>query len=184
MQYKMLDFVSGIKDPRRGQGQRHKLEHIIVIVVMAIISGHQGLKGFARFAANNEEELHALFHFKYGVPRFNTIRSVLNGLDEQLLAKQFAKWIKSYHSDLADDFVALDGKAVRSTTKGGNTDLQNFISVVSAFGHHSQLVYAMSSYENNKTNEGQALRAVVEQLGLSELIFTMDALHAQKKPSI
>jgi len=41
----------------------------------------------------------------------------------------------------------------------------------------------MKSFENGKSGEGQALRDLVEQLGLKDKVFTMDALHAQKKLS-
>jgi hypothetical protein len=183
MQYEMFDFFTGLQDPRRSQGQRHKLNDILTIVVMAILSGVQGIKGFARFAASNKEELCELLKLKHGVPCFFTFRAVLSGLEEQLMAEQFTAWVKSYHPPLADPFIALDGKAVASTTKGGNTSLQNFISIVSAFGHQSGMVYGMRSFENNKSGEGAALRALVEQLGLKDKTFTMDALHTQKKLS-
>ena len=181
MGYKMFDFFSTLADPRRGQGQRHKLHHILAMVAMAILSGHQGLKGFARFAASNKKELVELFGLKHGVPCFYTFRSVLNGLDEQLLAQRFISWMKGYHLALGDQFVSLDGKAVASSVHGGNTNLQNFISVVSAFGHQSGIVYGMKSFENGKSGEAEALRSLVQQLGLSDKAFTMDALHTQKK---
>lgn len=180
MQYKIFDFFEGLTDPRRGQGQRHKLEHVLTIVIMAILSGYQGLKGFARFALSNEEELTRTLQLKHGVPCFFTIRAILSGLDEHLLSEQFTAWVKSYYPVPEDDFVAMDGKSVRSTTKGGNTKLQNFIAVVSAFGHQSGLVYGMKSFENGKSGEGEALRSLVKQLGLTDKVFTMDTLHAQK----
>jgi DDE_Tnp_1-associated len=181
MQYEMFDFFSKLSDPRRGQGQRHKLNDILTMMIMAILSGAQGIKGFARFAASNKEELCETLKLKHGVPCFFTFRTIVNGLDEQLLAQKFTDWVKSYHPTLVDEFVALDGKAVSSTTSGGNTKLQNFISIVSAFGHESHMVYGMKSFENNKSGEGAALRSLVEQLGLKDKVFTMDALHAQKK---
>lgn len=180
MDYKMLEFFSTLTDPRRGQGQRHKLHHVLSIVIMAILSGHQGLRGFTRFAASNEKELVELFKLKHGVPCFYTLRSVLNGLDEQLLAQRFISWVKGYHLALGDEFVSLDGKAVASSVHGGNTGLQNFISVVSAFGHQSGIVYGMKSFENGKSGEAEALRALVQQLGLSDKVLAMDALHTQK----
>lgn len=180
MQYEMFDFLAGFSDPRRGQGQRHKLQDVLTIVIMAILSGCQGLKGFARFAASNREELTSVLKLKHGVPCFFTIRSILTGLDEQLLAQSFIKWVRGYHPSLGDEYIALDGKAVASTTNGGNTSLQNFISVVSAFGHQSGMVYGMKSFENGKGGEPEALRTLVGQLGLSGKVFTMDALHTKK----
>lgn len=180
MQYKIFDFFAGLSDPRRGQGQRHKLENILAIVVMAILSGHQGLKGFARFASSNRAELEKALSLKHGVPCFFTIRAVLSGLEEQLLARKFTAWVKTYNQQIDDRFIALDGKAVSSTIQGGNTKLQSFVSVVSAFGHQSGLVLGMKSFENGKEGEAEALRQLVGQLGLADKIFTMDALHTQK----
>ena len=183
MRYKMFDFIDILVDPRRGQGQRHKLTDVISMVIMAILSGSQGLKGFARFAKSNEAELVSLLHLKHGVPCFFTFRAILMGIDEQHLTAQFTAWVKDYDPSFVDDFIALDGKVVRSTVSGGNTRFQNFISVVSAFGHRSGVVYGMKSFENGKGGESEALRTLVEQLGLSGKVFTMDALHTQKKHS-
>ena len=181
MCYKMFEFFNSLVDPRRGQGLRHQLDDVLIIVIMAILSGHQGLRGFTRFAKGNEAELTEILELKYGVPCFYTFRAVLTGLDAQILATKFIQWVKSYLPDTADDFIALDGKAIKATSKGGNTKLQNFVAVVNAFGHSSGMVYGMESYENGKSGEAQALRDLVTNLGLKDKVFTMDALHTQKK---
>jgi hypothetical protein len=181
MNYKVLDFFNSLKDPRRGQGQRHSLQNILTIVIMAILSGHQGLRGFARFAASNESELTEVLKLKHGVPCYYTFQTVLTALNEQIVAQKFISWMRQYHANLADTFVSLDGKVVTSTVNGGNTALQNFISVVSAFGHQSGMAYGMKSFENGKSGESQALRDLVSDLGLTDKVFTIDALHSQKK---
>lgn len=180
MAYKISDFFSSLEDPRRGQGMRHQLSDVLTIVVMAILSGHQGLRGFTRFAKANARELTEELNLKYGVPCYSTFRDVLAGLEEQLLAQKFIQWVKTYVSANADSFIALDGKAIKATTHGGNTELQNFVSVVNAFGHDSGLVYGMKAFENKKGNEPEALRNLVQQLGLKDKVFTMDALHTKK----
>ncbi len=119
MRYELFEFFKDLNDPRRGQGQRHRLEDVLLIVIMAILSGHQGLRGFARFAKSNEEELTAVLNLKHGVPCFFTIRAVLTGLNEELLAQKFIAWVKGYQSK--EDFMALDGKAVSGTSSGGNS---------------------------------------------------------------
>jgi len=181
MEYKMFEFFDSLTDPRRRQGQRHKFSDVLIIVIMAILSGHQGLRGFARFAKSNVKELTEVLNLKHGVPCYFTFRSIFTGLEEQLLSAKFIQWVKSYLPDTADDFIALDGKAIKATTKGGNTNLQNFVSVVNAFGHRSKMVYGMKYFENGKSGEAEALRKLVEQLGLKDKVFTMDALHTQKK---
>lgn len=179
MQYKLFEFFESLTDPRRKQGQRHRLEDVLQIVIMAILSGYQGLRGFTRFAESNEEDLINILDLKHGVPCFFTIRTVLMGLNEELLAQKFTTWLKDYHSN--DDFMSLDGKAVTGTSIGGNSSSQNFVAVVSAFGHRSGLVFGMKAFENGKSGESEALRQLVERLGMKDKVFTMDALHTQKK---
>lgn len=181
MVYQLPDFLAQLPDPRRGQGQRHKLADVLTIVLMAILSGHQGLRGFARFASSNKEELTRLLALKHGVPCFFTFRAVLWGLNQDLLAQKFAAWVQGYHPAVQDGFVALDGKAVQASSQGGQSALQNFVAVVSAFGHQSKLVYGMQAYQNGQSGEAEALRTLVQQLGLADRVLTMDALHAQKK---
>ena len=181
MDYNLRDYFQSLKDPRRAQGQRHSLENILTIVIMAILSGYQGLRGFARFASSNEDELVSLLNLKHGVPCYYTFHSLLSSLNEGIMADKFMDWMKVHHSTILDTCIALDGKAVRSTVKGGNSSAQNFSSIVSAFGHQSGLVYGMQSFENNKSGEIQALRDLVSKLGLKDKIYTVDALHTQKK---
>jgi hypothetical protein len=179
MQYKLFEFFEGLTDPRRKQGQRHRLEDVLQIVIMAILSGHQGLRGFSRFAMSNEEDLINILDLKHGVPCFFTIRTVIMGLNQELLAQKFTLWLKDYHA--TDDFMSLDGKAVTGTSTGGKSSSQNFVSVVSAFGHRSGLIFGMKAFENGKSGESEALRQLVERLGMKDKVFTMDALHTQKK---
>lgn len=181
MDYDLRSYFKLLKDPRRPQGQRHSLENILTIVIMAILSGCQGLRGFARFASSNEPELVSLFNLKHGVPCYYTFQSLLTSLNEGIMADLFMDWMKQQHLVIPDVYIALDGKAVRSTVSGGNTTAQNFSSVVSAFGHQSGLVYGMQSFQNNKSGEIQALRDLVNKLGLVDKVFTVDALHTQKK---
>lgn len=180
MEYKLKEFFSTLTDPRRGQGQRHSLENIMIIVIMAIISGHQGIRGFARFAEHNGTELTEVLKLKHGVPCYYTFQVLLTALNEQIVAQKFMIWMRQYHAELADTFIALDGKVVKSTVNGGNTAFQNFVSIVSAFGHQSGMVYGMKSFENGKSGEIQALRDLVMDLGLTDKVFTVDALHTQK----
>jgi hypothetical protein len=181
MHYQIQDFYNSLSDPRRGQGQRHSLENILTIVLMAILSGYNGLRGFARFASSNEAELTSTLKLKHGVPCYYTFHSVLSSLNEQIMAQKFIDWMQTYPNLLTDEYVALDGKVVASTVNGGNTSSQSFVSVVSAFGHQTGLVYGSQTFENGKSGENKALCDLIEKLGLKGTTFTADALHTQKK---
>ena len=180
MQYNLFEFLTSVQDPRRAQGQRYPLPALLGIIIMAILSGYQGLKGFARFARSNAEELVSTFGLKHGVPSFGTIRTMLLSLDKEDLAIKFGHWMNQYAPDGEENWIALDGKGLNSTVNNPHDSLQSFIAVVSAFGQRSGLVYGVGSFDNGKSGECEALRQVVQKLGLKGAILTMDALHTKK----
>ena len=89
MAYKITEFFGQIQDSRRKQGQRYSLSCLLTITLMAILSKHQSLKGFARFAKSNKEELTSALNLKYGVPSFTTFRELFQNIDIQLLTTGF-----------------------------------------------------------------------------------------------
>ena len=91
------------------------------------------------------------------------------------------KWIKKSHEELNDKFIALDGKAISSTYSGNQTEKQNFIMIVNAFGHSSGIVYGMKPFQNKKSAENSHLRQLIIDLGCINKVYTADALHCEKK---
>lgn len=181
MTYNLEEFVSTLIDPRRGQGQRHSLVNILTIVIMAILSGHQGFRGFERFAQVNSAELIGALKLKHGVPTYQTFHSVLTKLGWQMLSSKFGSWAQAYQVEWPQEFIALDGKSVKSTVGGGNTDEQNFTAAVTAFGHQSGIVYHTEPFENGAAGgEVEALRRLVKKLALTGQVLTMDAAHTKK----
>lgn len=206
MEHSLSSFLNQIEDKRREQGKRHQLSTLFIISLMAILSKQQSLKGITRFAKSNADELTKALSLKHGVPKFNTFRDFFQQVNTQLLVEHFIAWMQAKQTQNSPDelklgaeetkssdkevksgailpedaFIAFDGKAVKATVAGGNTNLQNFISVVSAYGHQSGLVYGMESYENGKSAETQSLWDLMEKLGLVDKIITMDAVHTKK----
>lgn len=183
LKYDLSAFVATLKDPRRSEGKRHKLEDIILIIIMAIISGEQGIRGFERFASTNEKELTELLKLKHGVPSFQTFQHIFSELNEDYLAQKFMTWLKTHEKSKLheDSIIAIDGKAISATYSGKQTKQQNFVMVVNAFGHTSGLVHGMKAFENKKAHESHNLRELIIELGYTKKVYTADALHCQKK---
>lgn len=183
MEYNLFEFLSGIADPRRSQGQRYSLDSVLAIVIMAIMSGETGLRGFARFAASNKTELIETFNFKHGVPTFGTFRSILLGINSIELAQKFKIWMSQYN--FLDKSFSLDGKVLRSTVTHPNDSMHDFVNVVSVFGHQTGLVHAFDASHIKDKREAEAVRDLLNTLGIniknSGATFTMDAAHSQKK---
>ncbi len=179
MQYNLFEFLGDIHDSRRSQGQRFALTSVLSIVIMAILSGEIGLRGFERFAASNKRELIDAFHFKHGVPTFGTFRSILLGINTVELAKKFKIWMSQYN--FLDQSFSLDGKVLRSTVTHPNDSMHDFVNVVSVFGHQTGLVHTFNASHIKDMREAQAVRQLIKTLGITEATFTMDAAHSQKK---
>ena len=75
-------------------------------------------------------------------------------------------------------FIALDGKALR----GSASRLEDMKArhIVSAFDQQGLIVLGHVEVAE-KSNEIPAAQALIESLGLQGRVFTMDALHCQKK---
>ena len=77
--------------------------------------------------------------------------------------------------------IAGDGKSLRNTVSNGDNDKQNFISMVSLFSQEQGVVVATAIMENKKESEICVIQQLLSQLNLENHVFTMDALHCQKK---
>lgn len=77
--------------------------------------------------------------------------------------------------------IAIDGKSIRSTVTNCHNAQQNFVSLVSLFGHQSHLIWKVGLVENGKTCEIQSVQNLLQTLQISKAVFTLDALHCQKK---
>ena len=182
MEYNLQDFLSEVKDYRRGAGQRYPLWAVLSMIIMSIISGAKGYREFGRFMKANQDSLIECFKLKHGVPSHVTIRAILRKLDLYTLTKSFRLWMSLCSPPDSAEWLAIDGKSLSSTVTNPNDSLQNFVSVVSVFAQHSGLVYDLQAFENGKAFEPRIVRQLIRRLGLKDAVFTLDALHCQKKP--
>ncbi|MBK6930742.1 MAG: ISAs1 family transposase [Saprospirales bacterium] len=104
----------------------------------------------------------------------------MQSVSPEELATKFARWMEQYFPVEQEQWLALDGKALGSTVQNPHGSLQSFVYVVSVFAQRSGLVHQMVHFESGKAYEAEAVRQLVEKLGLKGAIFTLDALHSQK----
>lgn len=112
-------------------------------------------------------------------PAYTTIRNIIlntSGLELERILREHG-WILT-EEEAGGIFIHCDGKALR-----GSFDNMNGISqlqVLSAFSGDCGIVLGHEEIDR-KSNEIPAARKLMEELGLSEYIFTFDALHCQEK---
>lgn len=173
-------FLSKIEDHRREQGKRYELEYILLFSILAILSGATSYRKIAKFIKVRYEVLNEIFKLNWKRrPAYTTVRDIIQSTSGAELEKSF----REYSQELAKNekkkqIISGDGKVLRGSFDHFKD--QKAVQILSAFLSDSQLILAHEEIEE-KTNEIPMAQKLMADLGLSEAIFTLDALHCQKK---
>ena len=181
----LLACFEQVPDTRRREGRKFSLPHILLFTVLAIASGADSYRGVHTWIATNLDTLKAQFSLRWKTaPAYSTIRFVLQGVS----AKELEKALRAYALKIAAldgrtglVFVGLDGKTVRGSFDRFHD--QAAVQVFSAFLTQEQIILAHEEIEDHKTNEIPVAQQLIPAIGLTGVIFTLDALHGQKKRS-
>src|SRR3982750_2642942 len=173
----LLSALSGIPDPRRSQGRRYPLPHLLLFSVLAVLAGATSYRGILTFIGVHRERLNAVFGARFRrAPAVNTLRGLFLALAPAELEAAFREHARA----LADGapapgprVIALDGKTLRRSFDHLNDEAAAH--VLSAFAGEAALILA-----HQETAEVAAAQALIERLGLSGVLCTADALHCQK----
>src|SRR3712207_9401740 len=78
----LLAALSEIPDPRRPQGRRYPLAHLLLFSVLAVLAGATSYRGILTFVGVHRERLNATFGTRLRrAPAVNTLRDLFLALD-------------------------------------------------------------------------------------------------------
>lgn len=177
----IITFLEDIKDHRRPQGQRYELKYIVLFSIMAILSNSKSYRDIARFITKHSATLKKDFALKWKKPpSYTTIRNILQGLNKEELEASFRSYTQSLLDIPQSDYigVAVDGKVLRGSYD--HFQDKKAIQILSFFNTESELILAHEKIDV-KTNEIPVAQAIIPQLELENVVYTLDALHCQKK---
>jgi len=178
----IVELLYELKDHRRKQGQRHPLQVVLLIVIMAIMSGAKGERAISRFAKNNQVEIiKKLKISRQEVPSRKTISGIMQKINFEKLGKVFSKWAIQLVPVKKSEWISIDGKAIRGTVTNCSTAQQNFISLITVFASKRKQALAVGRIGTKKESEILKVPKLIEMLDLTGVTFTLDALHCQKK---
>ena len=174
----LQSFLFQVPDHRRKQGQRYQLGHILLFTILAILSDADSYRKVHKFIVTHYATLDALFglHWKR-LPAHTTIREIIRGTSGADLERCFREYSQALAATAGDKrFVSGDGKVLRGSFD--HFQDQAAVQILSAFLSDSQLILAHEEIAR-KTNEIPTAQTLMTELGLSDRIFTFDALHCQ-----
>lgn len=178
----LLDCLTEVADPRRGQGRRYPLAYILLFSVLAMLCGATSYRKIQRFIHAHRQRLNDWFGLAWKrAPAHTSLRYILQALDPEEVERAFRahsrqlleRWPKST-GQLA---IALDGKVLRGSFD--RFEDQKAAQILSAFCQAEQLILGHLPVLT-KTNEIPLAQQLIKELGLSGCCYTLDALHCQK----
>ena len=177
-------YLPLIPDPRRSQGKRYDLPHVLLFSLLAILSGATSYRKIQRFIHARREQLNALCGVSWKrAPAHTSIRYVLQGLkpvDVEHAFREHARHLAQHTAD-AGYQIACDGKTLRGSCD--HFEDQHAVQLFSALATDTPLILGhvlISDQTADKTHEIPAAQELINGLNLSGRLFTLDALHAQK----
>lgn len=177
----LLPCFEEIRDERRAQGRMYDLPHVLLFTVLGISSGADSYRKVHTYMKENLKKLKTVFNIEWKkAPGYTTIRSIIIGVDAKELEKAFREYTKQIANldQESHKFVAIDGKVLRGSLDKFND--KKALQILSAFLVEEELILAHEEIEE-KTNEIPMAQKMIKSLGLENCIYTMDALHTQKK---
>jgi len=178
----ILTFLDDLQDHRRAQGRRYELKFIILFTIMALLSNAKSYRQISSFITRHYKTLNKEFELEWKkCPAYTTVRNIIQGVGPKEIEACFRAYSQSLlNMDISDTeiAVAVDGKVLRGSYD--HFEDKKAIQVLSFFEIGQGLILAHEKIDE-KTNEIPVFQRLIEEMGLKNVVYTLDALHCQKK---
>jgi predicted transposase YbfD/YdcC len=171
-----LDFFGDLPDPRQPGKVIYPLPEVLLLCLLAVLSGAEDFVTIARWGAGRINFLRRFLPFKDGTPSHDQLCDIFATLDATIFQRCFVAWVASITGASAD-VIAIDGKTSRRTAdkrKG-----KAAIHMVSAFAARQRLVLGQVKVAD-KSNEIIAIPALLDMLAIEGAVITIDAMGCQR----
>ena len=106
-------YFASIPDPRVVGRCAHLLIDILVIAVCTLLCGGESFNDMEEFGQAKYEWFKTFLTLRNGIPSHDTFNRVFAALDPKEFLDCFLRWTQSLRIAVAQEIVALDGKALR-----------------------------------------------------------------------
>ena len=171
----VYEGLSRITDKRKARGKLYRLETILMIIVLAKLSGEDKPTGIAEWGKHHGEELVKLMQLnKSQMPSVNTYRRILA---EVVCQEEIERMVGKYNQrGEHGEVYGMDGKAVRGMRKKDEEGSEYLLSVYDVKYWKVLVQVEVGRKENEISKAPKALECVE----ISQKVVTGDAIHTQK----
>ena len=171
----LLEALARVPDPRGRQGRRYQLASVLAMAVCAMACGARSLYAMAQWGKQHRRlGCEALGITRLSTPSHPQLHRIFAALEVQSFEAVLGKWLSDRGMKRGQG-LAVDGKTLR----GIHGEQIAGVHLISAFSHQRGIVLAQRAAPG-QGRELEAVKAVLESLGLKGQIVTGDALLAQR----
>jgi predicted transposase YbfD/YdcC len=172
----LKEALSKIEEFRQAKGLRYKLLSVLLLACVAMMCGARSEAAIAEWGRNyGRKWLRRLGIKRQASPSQSTIHRVFKGIDVEALERAITSWAESVLGVPEPlEAIAIDGKALKGAIKQGAQGAY----LLSAVSHRLATVLAQAAV-TDRTNEIGQMPDLLEQLVLTGLVVTADAMHTQ-----
>jgi predicted transposase YbfD/YdcC len=168
---------SDLPDPRVQGRCDHKLMDILIIAVCAALCGADSWVAVETVGKAKETWFREFLKLENGIPSHDIFGDVFSKISSEDFQTRFMRWVEVVFRVTKGQVVALDGKTLRGSHKGGVG--KEAIHLVNAWAVSSGIVLGQRKVDG-KTNEIKAIPELLRVLNVSGCIVTIDAMGCQK----
>ena len=165
------------KDNREQYKVKHKMEDIVMITFLALMSNANEWTEINNFAIHHEKWLKKFLKLKNGIPSHDTIQRVISILNPQELYNDCFLTSKEENEK---DVLSMDGKTSNGSSRSKlTTEEIKPVNTMSIYSHNYG-ISLVQDYIDEKSNEIPMGPELIKKLKLNNCILTADALNTQK----
>lgn len=172
----LITILKEVPDPRIDRRKLHSLSDVLSIAICALLCGADSFEDMEVFGEAKSDWFATFLDLPHGVPSHDTFNRVFAAIDPEKFLECFMRWTQSLRTAIAEEIVALDGKALRRAINAGECPKV----VVSAWAAENGLALGQLKTDD-KSNEITAVPKLLRALELGGCIVTLDAMGCQKE---
>lgn len=160
---------------------RYDLHGIIISVILACISDAYSYRRIHIFMKTHFIKLKKLLNLSWkNPPSYRGLHAIISGISATELEQEFRKYSTELYNHMPENsfVLACDGKALRGSFD--NMQDKKMAQMLSVFAADDRIILAHHLIDD-KSNEIPVFQQLVGEMGLTGKLFTLDAMHCQKK---
>ena len=173
-EFKIIDLIKNIPDPRIERCQKHPLVSLVFVVFVTALCGANNWVEVESMGEALEEWIRKFVPLPSGIPSHDTFGRVFSLICPKAFNKFLEEWVGFIRKRVKGEVVNFDGKTLRGTKNAGNP-----LHLLNAWSVDNRICLGQLPVDE-KTNEIKVLPELIKLLELKDCIITADALNTQK----